>query len=210
LVKDILPGSGAGLGDIYATNPNNVQIASGKLIFKAYTSATKQGLFVSDGTAAGTVNVGTVNANMGGWINSYSKVVGDTLVFHNAEGVFAVNLGIAIPKAVQLSATSTTNLQTDADQAFYLTGSGDLFASKGTTIPSAPLVSQVTNFKVVAENALFIQTTNTVTNTQSLWYSDGTAAGTYFIEDLPNSEHVFGISFDFNNAVAIKTVGVVA
>lgn len=206
LVKDLLPGSAGGLGD---TNVNSVQMAGDKLIFKAYTSPTKQGIFVSDGTAAGTVNVGV-------WANIYSKVAGDTLVFNNAEGVFAVNLGAAIPKAVQLSTVGITNLynssypdpaalQTDADQAFYLTSNGDLFASKGTTIPTAPLVSQVKQFKVVAENALFIQTSNTATNTQSLWYSDGTAAGTRFIEDLPA-----GLNFDFENAVAIKTVGVIS
>lgn len=209
LVKDLLPGSAGGLDD---TNADSAQLAGGKLIFEAYTSATKQGLFVSDGTAAGTVNVGTLT-------NIYSKVAGDTLVFSNAEGIFAVNLAAAIPKAVQLSAVGITNsypnangtaLQTDADQAFYLTSGGDLFASKGTTIPTAPLVSQVKQFKVVAENALFIQTSNTATNTQSLWYSDGTAAGTRFIEDLPIGAYGSSLSFDFENAVAIKTVGVVA
>ncbi|MDD2690269.1 MAG: DUF4214 domain-containing protein [Simplicispira sp.] len=219
LVKDLLPGSGAGFGD--TTNANSVQLAGGKLIFKAYTSATKQGLFVSDGTTAGTVNVGTANATTDSGTNRDFKVVGDTLVFNNAEGVFAVNLGAAIPKAVQLSTVGITTfynsytdpapLQTDADQAFFLTSNGDLFASKGTTVPTAPLVSQVQQFKVVAENALFIQTANTATNTQSLWYSDGTAAGTRFIEDLPNSDYgLSSISFDLKNAVAIKTVGVVA
>lgn len=203
LVKDILPGNAGGLGD---TNVSSVQMAGDKLIFKAYTSATKQGIFVSDGTAAGTVNVGV-------WTNIYSKVAGDTLVFSNTEGVFAVNLGAAIPAPVQLGTVGIPNLygqpdpsalQTDADQAFYLTTGGDLFSSKGTTVPTAPLVSQVKQFKVVAENALFIQAVNPATNTQSLWYSDGTAAGTHFIEDLPSGD------FDFQNAVAIKTVGVVA
>lgn len=215
LVKDILPGSGAGLGD--TVNPDSVQMAGGKIIFKAHTSATKQEIFVSDGTAAGTVNVGTA-------INSYSKVVGDTLVFNNAEGIFAVSLGAAIPAPVQMSAVGITiltgffggsepdpsALQTDIDQAFYLTSDGNLFASKGITIPTAPLVRQVKQFKVVAENALFIQTTNTATNTQSLWYSDGTAAGTRFIEDLPSGDYGSSMFFDFNNAVAIKTVGVIA
>ena len=209
LVKDLLPGSAGGLDD---TNADSAQLAGGKLIFEAYTSATKQGLFVSDGTAAGTVNVGTLT-------NIYSKVAGDTLVFSNAEGIFAVNLAAAIPKAVQLSAVGITNsypnangtaLQTDADQAFFLTSNGDLFASKGTTVPTAPLVSQVKQFKVVAENALFIQTANTATNTESLWYSDGTAAGTRFIEDLPTGDYGSRLDFDFENAVAIKTVGVIS
>lgn len=220
LVKDILPGSGAGLGD--TTHANNVHLTGDKLIFKAYTSATKQSLFVSDGTAAGTVNLGAANATTGDGTNSDFKVVSDTLVFSNTEGVFAVNLAAAIPTAVQLSNvgiptlynpyTEPAPLQTDADQAFYLTGSGDLFASKGTTVPTAPLVSKVKQFKVVAENTLFILTANTATNTQSLWYSDGTAAGTRFIEDLPNSDIYPGLNlnFDLKNAVAIKTVGVVA
>lgn len=208
LVKDLLPGSAGGLGDTYA---DSVQMAGNKLIFKAYTSATKQGIFVSDGTAAGTVNVGA-------WTNIHYKVAGDTLVFSNAEGIFAVDLRATAPQPILLSAIdpltrhyfASSALQTDADQAFFLTSNGDLFASKGTTVPTAPLVSQVKQFKVVAENALFIQTSNTATNTQSLWYSDGTAAGTRFIEDLPIGAYGSSLSFDFENAVAIKTVGVVA
>lgn len=214
LVKDIKPGVHSGLGD--STNADNVQLASGKLIFQGNSTTT---LFVSDGTAVGTVSVGFANEIVSSEKNRYFKVVDDTLLFSNSEGIFAVNLAAAIPKAVQLSAVGITNsypnangtaLQTDADQAFYLTSNGDLFASKGTTVPTAPLVSQVKQFKVVAENALFIQTANTATNTESLWYSDGTAAGTRFIEDLPTGDYGSRLDFDFENAVAIKTVGVIS
>ncbi len=197
LVKDILAGSGSALADSYGYN---IQMAAGKLIFTAYTSATQQGLFVSDGTATGTVQVGSS-------VPSTSQVIGNTMVFANAEGVFAVNLGAATPAAVQLSSVglstaSSTPLQTDADQVFYLTSGGELFSTTGATAPTAPLASQVSQFKVVAEDAVFFVQTNAANDTQSLWYSDGTATGTRFIEDLPSNS-----SFDLSNAVAIRTAG---
>ena len=195
LVKDILAGSGSALADSYGA-----QLAAGKLIFTAYTSGTKQGFFVSDGTSAGTVQVGN-------GAPTQSKVIGNTLVFANAEGVFSVNLAAAQPAAVQLSSvglstTSSTPLQTDADQIFYLTSSGDLFSTTGATAPTAPLARQVSQFKVVAEDAVFFIQNNSANNTQSLWYSDGTATGTRFIEDLPTNS-----AFDLSNAVAIRTAG---
>ena len=199
LVKDILAGSGSALADANNSSANAPQMVAGKLIFTAYTSGTKQGLFVSDGTEAGTVQVGNSAPTQ-------SKVIGNTLVFTNAEGVFSVNLAATAPAAVQLSSvglsTSNTPLQTDADQIFYLTSSGDLFSTTGATAPAAPLARQVSQFKVVAEDAVFFIQSNTANSTQSLWYSDGTATGTRFIEDLPTNS-----SFDLSNAVAIRTAG---
>ncbi len=199
MVKDILEGSGSALADANNSSANAPQMVAGKLIFTAYTSGTKQGLFVSDGSAAGTVQVGNSAPTQ-------SKVIGNTLVFANAEGVFSVNLAAGQPSAVQLSSvglsTSNTSLQTDADQIFYLTRSGDLFSTTGATAPAAPLARQVSQFKVVAEDAVFFIQSNTANSTQSLWYSDGTATGTRFIEDLPS-----GSAFDLDNAVAIRTAG---
>ena len=93
-------------------------------------------------------------------------------------------------------------MQTDADQVFFKTSNGDLYATKGGTSDTVKLAGTVTNFKVVAENAIYFVETDSASAT-SLWYSDGTATGTRFVEALPAN-----ISYDLDNAVAIITVGV--
>ncbi len=206
LVKDILPGSGSALAEVYETKPVMV---GDKLIFNAYTSATQQNLFMSDGTNAGTLQLSSSLPTM-------SKVVGDTLVFATQDGVYGVNTATAIPSAQKLVSGASTGssgdlfgtypaaslMQTDADQVFFKTSNGDLYATNGSASDTIKLAGAVENFKVVAENALFfVQHSNTVD--AALWYSDGTSAGTRFVEALPAD-----FSYDLDNAVAIKTVGV--
>lgn len=207
LVKDILPGSGSALAEVYETKPVMV---GDKLMFSAYTSATQQNLFMSDGTHAGTVKLSSSLPTM-------SKVVGKTLVFATQDGVYGVNTATAIPSAQKLVSGASTGsygdlfgtypaaslMQTDADQVFFKTSNGDLYATAGSTSDTIKLAGAVENFKVVAENALFfVQHSNTVD--AALWYSDGTSAGTRFVEALPAD-----FNYDLDNAVAIKTVGVV-
>ena len=206
LVKDILPGSGSALAEVYETKPVMV---GDKLMFNAYTSASQQNLFMSDGTHAGTVKLSSSLPTM-------SKVVGGTLVFATQDGVYGVNTATAMPSAQKLVSGASTGssgdlfgtypaaslMQTDADQVFFKTSNGDLYATNGSASDTIKLAGAVGNFKVVAENALFfVQHSNTVD--AALWYSDGTSAGTRFVEALP-----MDFSYDLDNAVAIKTVGV--
>lgn len=206
LVKDILPGSGSALAESY--NTQSIMVG-GKLLFNAYTSATQQKFFMSDGTDAGTVQLSNTLPNI-------SKVVGSTLVFSTADGVYGVDVASTIPSALQLVGAANGGvtggllgaypaaslMQTDADQVFFKTSNGDLYATNGSTSGTLKLAGAVENFKVVAENALFfVQHSSTVD--AALWYSDGTSAGTRFVEALPAN-----FSYDLDNAVAITTVGV--
>lgn len=196
-VKDILPGSGGALAG-YTINPFMV---GGKLAFNAYTDATHQGLFLSDGTNSGTVQLSAS-------VPTLSKVVGDTLVFADTSGVYGVAAASASPTAVTLvDATTTTvasSMQKDADQVFFKVTNGDLYATNGTASGTVKLASSVENFKVVAEDALFF-VEKVGTADAALWYSDGTSAGTHFIEALPAN-----LTYNLDNAVAITTVGVPA
>jgi ELWxxDGT repeat protein len=193
LVKDILPGTGSALsGDIGSFMVN------GKLVFKAYTSATQQNLFVSDGTSNGTVKIGNT-------LGSYAAL-GDTLVFADGNSISASNLSGAAPSNVELvnASSAVAKMQSDTDQAFFSLANGDLYATKGTLITTAKLASSVKNFKVVAENAIYLVTANTQSPTgYDLWYSDGTVAGTRFVEDVPADVYSY-----LDNAVVIQTVGV--
>ena len=81
---------------------------------------------------------------------------------------------------------------------------GDFYATKGTVATTAKLANSVINFKVVADNAIYLVTTDSQSPTgYNLWYSDGTVTGTRFIEDVPAY-----ISENLDSAVVIQTVGV--
>jgi ELWxxDGT repeat protein len=207
LVKDILVGSGSALAEDNNINP---MLVGAKLIFNAYTSATRQALFVSDGTSVGTVQLSNS-------LPLQSKVVGNTLVFATADGVFGVNVASAVSNALQLLSTANTgvingtptfsptssSMQTDTDQIFFKTNNGDLYSTKGNISGTIKLAGSVENFKVVGENALFF-VQKSATSNATLWYSDGTIAGTRFVEALP-----INFSYDMDNAVAIRTIGAI-
>jgi uncharacterized repeat protein (TIGR02059 family) len=193
LVKDILPGSGSALsGDIGAFMVN------GKLVFKAYTSATQQNLFVSNGTSNGTVKIGNT-------LGAYAAL-GDTLVFADGNSISASNLSASAPSTVELvnAGSAVVKMQSDTDQAFFSLANGDLYATNGTLNTTVKLASSVKNFKMVADNAIYLVTADPQSSTgYDLWYSDGTLAGTRFVEDAPAE-----IFAKLDNAVAILTVGV--
>lgn len=195
LVKDILPGSGAALANTYGGT-----MAAGKLTFTAYTSANTQGFFVSDGTAAGTVQISNTAP--------FDQVtVGSTLVFADSEGLKTVDLSAAVPSASIVASVSLPSfagddpLQADGDQVFYLTSEGVLHAGNATLTDTTALASGVAKFKVLADDAIYFITEQN--GTASLWFSNGTSDGTRFVEDLPGSAY----EFDLNNAVALRTPG---
>jgi uncharacterized repeat protein (TIGR02059 family) len=192
LVKDILAGSGSGLsGSVGAF------MVGDKLVFKAYTSATQQNLFVSNGTSAGTVQIGST-------LGAYAAL-GETLVFADGNSISAANVSGSTPVKVELvnASSAVLKMQSDSDQAFFSLANGDLYATKGTTATTVKLASSVKNFKMVAENALYFVVTNAQSTTgYDLWYSDGTSAGTRYIEEVSSS-----ISSSLDTAVAIRTPG---
>lgn len=198
LVKDILAGSGSALAGINTYDASSMPTMIGdKILFNAYTSGTNQALFISDGTEAGTVQLATS-------LPTDKAIVGNKVFFANSTGVSVADVSAATVSATQLKnsvAASGDVLQADSDQAFFLAADEKLYASTGTD--AIELASSVDKFKVVAEDAIYFIATNS-SNVASLWYSDGTTAGTRYIEDLTLSAN----SYDLANAVAIHTVGV--
>lgn len=194
LVKDILSGTGSALPEWN----NDYTLVNGKLAFNAYTTATQQGYYLSDGTSAGTIKIG--NAAV-----IDHEVISDALVFGTDSGVYSVSTTSATPTVTTLSDNGITYnlLQSDADQVFFQTKNGNLYAAGGAFTSATALMSHVQQFKVFEENAIYaIQWAST--DGATLWYSDGTASGTHYVTDLgvdnPDSYNLWG-------AVAIKTVG---
>jgi hypothetical protein len=143
-----------------------------------YTSGTNQAYFVSDGTTAGTVQLSST-------LSVDQAIIGNKVFFTNAQGLlYEADLSASTVAATQVVAGSfgTANtdsvvgrLQSDTDQAFYLTADNKLNVAT-TATDSIQLADHVSKFKVVAENALYFIETNS-SNVASLWYSDGTATG---------------------------------
>jgi ELWxxDGT repeat protein len=198
LTKDILVGSG---GALSGTDSGDVNMIGDKIVFDAYSSATNQGLFVSDGTTAGTVQLASSFTD--------KAIIGNKVFFVNSSGVSVSDVSAATVSAIQLKTgnfsvlqySTIDKLQSDSDQAFFLGADEKLYASTGADV--IELASNVDKFKVVADNAIYFIETNS-SNVASLWYSDGTAAGTRYIEDLTMSASDYALA----NAVAIHTVGV--
>lgn len=170
---------------------------NGKLLFTASATADAQGYFVSDGTADGTVQIGFSSP-------TDQVILGNVVVLADTQGVRSANTTGAQPDVRSLSSdvlkSGTDALQADTDQAFFLLASGDLLVSDGSS-EGVLLASDVMKFKVVAENIIYF-IAETAQATQ-LWFSDGTEAGTRYVNDLPSA----AAYFDLDHAVAVRTVG---
>jgi uncharacterized repeat protein (TIGR02059 family) len=192
MVKDILPGTGSGMSG--STNP---LVVGDKLVFQAYTSGTTQKLFISDGTAAGTVALGPVAVG--------AKSAGSMLVYGDGTNIYGLDAMAAVLKPNELvtGTTAADRMQADSDQVFFSTLGGDLYATDGTSGGTAALGHSVTSFKVVGENSLYFVEQISEGTGYSLNYSDGTVAGTYFVSNV-SSDFVN----HFDSAVFVHTVGV--
>jgi ELWxxDGT repeat protein len=189
IVKDILAGTGSAL-----EQTSSISTIGDKIIFPAYIDANTRSLFISDGTESGTIKISNdVPINQ--------VLLNNTLIFSNSTGVHSVDTSAQVPTVLNLN-TNAINayFQQDLDQVFFKTSTGDLFATTGQT--AVKLAENVTQFKVLEENAIYFMETETVSNftLQSLWYSDGTVNGTHFVSyDTAN--------INLDNAVVIHTVG---
>lgn len=193
LVKDILVGTGSALSGYNLSS----FLVGDKLAFTAYSTAVRESFYLSDGTSAGTVQLSTYAPSPLAY-----QIVGTALYFSDTSGTYYVDTSLATPSSVRIGATSSY-LQSDDDQAYFLANQ-DLYVIGVEESTPTLLAEGVAKVKVFQEDALyFIQQGSG--GVLSLWYSDGTANGTRYIEDLPTN-YLFG--YDLDNAVAIRTVGV--
>jgi ELWxxDGT repeat protein len=188
LVRDILPGTGSAL----SSYPDVIEVGD-SIAFNAYTSATNQSFFLSDGTDAGTIELASTTPD-------FRAVVGNTLIYAAADTLYSVDAGAATPSVTELlSGSGVTEAQNDANQAFILLENGELHATDGSSAATQKLATNVEDFKVVAEDAIFFVQDNT--SGKSLWYSDGTTAGTRYIEEMGDNFY-----YNMDTAVGVRTV----
>jgi ELWxxDGT repeat protein len=215
-ITDLIPGTGSALPYYYNWKYNEEGEVSdvlhfmlnNKLVFTAYSGARTQGVFVSDGTEEGTVQISTSAVHI-----SSTCIIGSKLFFADDTGIKVADLSEETVCATlwsglpESSYRVTIPFQADSDQVFFRLGNGDLYSSDGTAEGTIKLFENVAVFKVFGENNIFFSpsTDPTTEDYSSLWFSDGTTAGTRFIEDFT----FYFTEGQFQDAVAIHTVGVV-
>jgi hypothetical protein len=157
--------------------------------------AVSLGLFITDGTEAGTIQLGSAAP-------IDRVVLGDTLVYANSGGVYGVDASASDPEAVLLADQALEDvLQSDSDQTVFQTSDGKLYTTDGSSQGTELLLDNVDQFKMVAEDAIYAITCANGNN--FLWYSDGTPGGTRFVDEL-----VDDYDYYMDDAVAIKTIGI--
>jgi ELWxxDGT repeat protein len=199
MVKDIFPGSYTGYyGGYYPNNsyPKQLTNVNGTLFFTAWDGTT-EGLWKSDGTEAGTVQVSSV-------YGTQLTNVNGTLFFASGElwksdGTAA---GTTLVKDIAPDALANVN-----GTLFFRANDGihgdELWKSDGTAagttlvkdiFPGAPYNSSEPYALTNVNGTLYFSAGDGI-NGRELWRSDGTAAGTTLVKDInPGSATSYPLS----------------
>ncbi len=156
--------------NVQGLNPNNAIVFNGKIYFEGEDSSPGNGLWVSDGTAAGTTEVGGLGsagiagALVGGLNPSSLAVASGRLFFGGEDSSFGLGLWVS-----DGTAAGTSEIGGPDDQGVSGAAAGGL----------DPLNAIQLNGKVFFRG-------NDSSGQAGLWVSDGTAAGTVELGGLKN------------------------
>jgi ELWxxDGT repeat protein len=190
MVKDINPSTTA----VNSSNPNALTAVGNLLYFNAYTEATGQELWKSDGTEQGTVLVKDIVPGAGSSEPRYIVDVNGVIFFSGSDGAFHYDLwktdgtaaGTVMVKDLASGPYGLVNLN---GTLFFLSDRGytRLFKSDGTEAGTVELTTanneRVYTSPVNVNGTLFFEA-YTTTPGLALWKSDGTIAGTMMVKDI--------------------------
>src|SRR5579872_5047481 len=159
---------------------SNLQVANGQAYFTAFvTNSGPQGLFVSDGTVAGTHELAD------GLYATYAKI-GGAYLLNDQQNVY---LTTGLPSGPTLVATGSNNLTTFVQvgsRVFFVADNNtQLWVSDGTVGGTHMVLgglSSPSNLAALGYELVFRASTDGV-NFEP-WVSDGTAAGTHAITNI--------------------------
>lgn len=164
-------------GYTYSSSPHDLTTLGGKVFFGAYRESDGSQLWVSDGTAAGTVRLtGPGTASLGDYPDALEAV--GTSVFFSFEG----------------DAQGEELWRTDGTEA------GTAMVKDVDPGPNSGNAWDLT----AMGNTLFF-TANDGVSGEELWRSDGTAAGTVMVGDFTNPDTSYGYYYygGFRNLTAV-------
>lgn len=183
LVKDINPGSGDSM-DCYYCSVQGALLGD-RLVFSAYDAARGHELWITDGTAVGTVMLKDIRRGVGGSGPSNFASVGDRVFFSAYDKDTGVELWVSD------GTTAGTHLVTDlvpgssgARPRLLTNLNGIVYFAIGPS--DQPLYRWPLSF---------------------LWRSDGTANGTYAVRDLANGDVD---RYSYINSIRIVGDGLIA
>ena len=216
LVKNINPAPGASSNPAQLTAVSSGGFGAGKLFFAAEEGTDGVELWISDGTAAGTVQVKDINPGPASSSPTALLAVGTVLFFMADDGVTGTELwksdgtpaGTVQVKDIY-AGPNPSNLQPMVNvggtvflKAATLGEGSELWKSDGTEAGTTlvkdirPGVVGSSPYQLVAVGTtLFFQADDGV-NGRELWKSDGTEAGTVLVADISPGGSAF-----FPNAI---------
>lgn len=205
MLKDIYTGTTGG-GIPYSSLPRYFTVCNGLLFFQASTAARAQGLWVTNGTEAGTQMLGNQYsdpfASVGSFVVLNNKIyfegnAGSGYGMWSSDGTTA---GTQLVKPGIIGSPSINHVV--FNNRFYFQNDsnglgGELWASDGTDagtvmikdINTVSYSSDPQNFFTDGTKVYFVA--NDGTTGRELWSTDGTTAGTQLVKDInpgtPNS-----------------------
>ncbi len=205
MLKDIYTGTTAG-GTPYSSLPRYFTICNGLLFFQASTAARAQGLWVTDGTEAGTHMLGNQYSDPFASVSSF-VVLNNKIYFEGNDGSGygmwssdGTTAGTQLVKPGIIGSPSINHVV--FNNRFYFQNDsnglgGELWASDGTDtgtvmikdINTVSYSSDPQNFFTDGTKVYFVA--NDGITGRELWSTDGTTAGTQLVKDVnpgaPNS-----------------------
>ena len=199
LVKDIVAGTGS-------SNPGNFQdLGNGKVLFNAstytYNLATTPPTvtiayaeWVTDGTAAGTVQLATTNGNASSYqllgngkalFSSYNPAT-STYTEWVTDGTAAGTAQLATTNGGASSYQLLGNGKTLFSTYNAVTKTSTEWITDGTAAGTAMLtgISYASNFQLLGNGNAVFSSYNSATSTSTEWVTDGTAAGTTVLSSV--------------------------
>jgi ELWxxDGT repeat protein len=237
MLKDIWTGTNGG-GIPYSSAPNFFTECNGLLFFQASTATRNQGLWVTDGTSAGTQMLGNQYSNIFGSISQFI-VLNNKIYFQgNAGSGYGMwesdgtTSGTQLVKAGLVGASAGSHAVCNGK--FYFmnddgSNGGELWESNGTsggTVLVKDIYAGIQSSspeKLMCHNGKIYFTANDGTHGKELWVSDGTNAGTKMVLDAQsgtggsNPESMISLNTDLfffanngSSSTLFKTDGTVA
>jgi len=201
MVKDIRSGSSS-------TFPRSLTVMDNMLYFSADDDTNGRELWKSDGTATGTVLVKDINPGSSGAFPADLTTVGSTLYFSADDGTNGRELwksdgttaGTLLVKDIRPESLSASpgNLTAIGNMLYFSANDNvnnhELWKSDGTDagtvmvkdIPSGPYDTLLYRFTAAGNTLYFLAAADDDddTNSEELWKSDGTTAGTMMVKSF--------------------------